>query len=199
MWSFQKIFFISLFAAAVRIWFMYRDSPRPHHHKRAMILLGSGGHTGEMLRIFHHIRNFPHITWVITIGDSLSLEKLAEHHHTDDVIEIPRARYVGQPYSSAINSSLVCLAACLSVIYNDNPDVLITNGPGSSVMLCYAALLLRFFGLVRTRIIYIESFARVNELSLTGRLLYPAADDFLVQWPQLHERYPNTRYTGHLI
>ena len=35
------------------------------------------------------------------------------------------------------------------------------------------------------RSIYIESWARVRTLSLSGRILKPLVDRFLVQWPQL--------------
>jgi len=35
-----------------------------------------------------------------------------------------------------------------------------------------------------TRIIYVESFARVKSLSLSGKLLRPFVDKFVVQWPE---------------
>lgn len=38
-------------------------------------------------------------------------------------------------------------------------------------------------GLKHTRIIYVESFARVTSLSLSGKLLRPFVDTFVVQWP----------------
>lgn len=40
-------------------------------------------------------------------------------------------------------------------------------------------------GLPHTRIIYVESFARVSSLSLSARLLKPFVDRFVVQWPDL--------------
>ena len=39
-------------------------------------------------------------------------------------------------------------------------------------------------GLRYTRIIYVESFARVNSLSLSGKLLKRFVDTFVVQWPE---------------
>ena len=49
------------------------------------------------------------------------------------------------------------------------------------------------------KVAFVESFARVQRLSLTGRLLYPVADVFLVQWPALAKQYPRARYAGILI
>lgn len=80
------------------------------------------------------------------------------------------------------------------------------NGPGTAVIVVFAALLLRFFGLDkskelagregkapqpqprrRTRTIYIESWARVQKLSLSGLILARsgAVDRLLVQWEPL--------------
>jgi hypothetical protein len=36
--------------------------------------------------------------------------------------------------------------------------------------------------------VFIESFCRVQSLSLSGLLLYPLVDEFVVQWPQLVAR-----------
>jgi beta-1,4-N-acetylglucosaminyltransferase len=48
-------------------------------------------------------------------------------------------------------------------------------------------------------IIYIESFARVETLSLTGKLLYPFVDRFLVQWPELSKKLGQAEYKGILV
>ena len=44
-----------------------------------------------------------------------------------------------------------------------------------------------------------ESIARVKSLSLSGKLLYPIADKFMVQWPDLLAKYPRARYIGFVI
>ena len=54
--------------------------------------------------------------------------------------------------------------------------------------------MIQMIGLSRTRVLYIESVARVKSLSLTGKLLcnLGIADMLLVQWPELAERYNTT-------
>jgi beta-1,4-N-acetylglucosaminyltransferase len=54
-------------------------------------------------------------------------------------------------------------------------------------------------GIKKIEIIYIESFARVDTLSLTGRLLYPFVDRFLVQWPELSNIFDKAEYKGLLV
>lgn len=47
-----------------------------------------------------------------------------------------------------------------------------------------------------TDIVYVESVCRVTSMSMSGRLLYPFADLFYVQWPQLLQNYPKAKYLG---
>ena len=49
---------------------------------------------------------------------------------------------------------------------------------------------------MRKKIIYIESFARVDNASLTGKLFYKIADVFIVQWEELLKIYPKAIYGG---
>lgn len=70
------------------------------------------------------------------------------------------------------------------------PDVVVTTGASAVIPIC---LIMKLF---RRRLIYIESFARIHELNKTGRFLYPFSDVFIVQWPELKEKYPNAIYGG---
>ena len=53
----------------------------------------------------------------------------------------------------------------------------------------------------RTRIIYVESFCRVEHLSMTGKLLYATriTDSFLVQWEGLAAQLPRAECIGRLV
>jgi len=57
----------------------------------------------------------------------------------------------------------------------------------------------QYLGVRPVTIVYIESFARVKHLSLSGKLLYAFADIFLVQWADLLENYPRAKYLGVLV
>lgn len=81
---------------------------------------------------------------------------------------------------------------CVLLIYQPNhkpskPQHPITK-KGTCLPLCLAGYALRFLGVKRVKVIFVESFCRVQSLSLTGRLLYYLADRFVVQWPGLVER-----------
>ena len=49
---------------------------------------------------------------------------------------------------------------------------------------------------LKKKIIFIESFAKVTSPTLTGKLIYKFADQFYVQWEQMKEYYPEAIYEG---
>ncbi len=70
------------------------------------------------------------------------------------------------------------------------PDTIISTGAHTAVPMCYIA---KLFG---KKIIYIETFANIHTKTLTGRLVYPIADHFIVQWESMLELYPKATYGG---
>jgi hypothetical protein len=58
----------------------------------------------------------------------------------------------------------------------------------------------RVLFLLDCRIAYVESIARVEHLSLSGRILHASrvADALFVQWPEMARRFPGTTYAGRL-
>lgn len=76
------------------------------------------------------------------------------------------------------------------IMFKERPDVIVTTGALIVFPFCVYG---KFMG---AKIIYIESFARVHNRSLTGRLIYPLADLFLVQWEPLLKLYPKAKYVG---
>ncbi len=98
---------------------------------------------------------------------------------------IHRPREVKQSWISTPASTVQCILDSFLTIFRVQPQLIICNGPGTALPLCYLAFFARLFGLWETEIIFVESFCRVERLSLTGRLIYPIADKFLVQWKEL--------------
>ncbi|CCE81953.1 Piso0_002638 [Millerozyma farinosa CBS 7064] len=173
-----------------------------------MILLGSGGHTGEMLRLIESIEwKYFTRTWVLSSTDKSSLSKVQEVERSLTVkkepkyLMVPRARNVNEGLLSSIKSTLISfISISLAIIRLPVlPSILLLNGPGTSVPLAYFIFILKFLGLCKTRIVFIESLARVKSLSLSGMLLLPISDRFIVQWPYLSQKYKRAEYYGILV
>ena len=50
--------------------------------------------------------------------------------------------------------------------------------------------------LMKKKVVYIESFAKISSPTETGKLIYKFADRFYVQWESMKEFYPNALYLG---
>lgn len=191
-----------------------------------VIVLGSGGHTAEMISLLRDLNptKYSQRTYIISSGDKFSETKAVEYERIiqlkykngiteanesgtyDDVTgvwnvkTVPRARRIHQPLYTAPLSCLGCLLGCLQLLYNSSntsqagpsvyPDVIVTNGPATAVIVVLASLILRFFAIVplwKMKTVYVESWARVKTLSLSGKLLLHlgVCDRFLVQWEGL--------------
>lgn len=179
------------------------------NEKSIMTLLGSGGHTGEMIRILSTTESISHakkLYWVISSGDSSSAIHLKKFQQdvkisNSQILELPRARKVGEGIISSIQSTIKTIISTFIKFSQlpTFPDILIVNGPGTCVPICYFFFVMKFLGLAQTKILYIESLARVNDLSLSGKLCYLISDRFIVQWVKLQGKYPNSEWFGILV
>lgn len=98
--------------------------------------------------------------------------------------------YAYHPTNRNLRNFLRNLALAVAVCARLRPGAIVTTGAGVAVPFCYIG---RFFG---ARIVYIESFARISEPSLTGRLVHPVAHRFFVQWPELRAAYRKAEFKG---
>jgi len=78
----------------------------------------------------------------------------------------------------------------LFVFFKERPDVVISTGAGITIPMCYLA---KIFG---KKVIYIESFSRITEPSIAGKIAYNISDLFIVQWKPLLKHYKNAVYGG---
>ena len=80
----------------------------------------------------------------------------------------------------------------LYIFIKERPDVVISTGVLASIPMIFLG------HLFRKKVIYIESFAKINSPTMTGKLVYKRkwANQFYVQWSQMLEFYPNAIYKG---
>lgn len=163
---------------------------------KTMVILGSGGHTSEMLSLLTNlnVKTYKPLIFVASKTDKFSEKRLhaweqqrcgsndaSEPHH---VHYISRSREVNQSFVTTIFTTLVSLFECLTLIWNTKPDVILCDGPGTCLPPCYICFFFNFLNVTNTKIIFVESFARVKSLSLTGKLLIFIANRFIVQWKE---------------
>lgn len=86
---------------------------------------------------------------------------------------------------------LICnTVKSLMIVIKNRPDAVISTGALAAVPVIFWAKLLG------ARVIYIESFSKVNSPTLSGRLVYRLADQFYVQWEEMKKIYPGAICRG---
>lgn len=76
------------------------------------------------------------------------------------------------------------------ILRKERPDVIISSGAAIAVPFFYLG---KCFG---AKTIYIEVFDRIDKPTLTGKLVYPVTDEFIVQWPEMKKVYPKAKNLG---
>jgi beta-1,4-N-acetylglucosaminyltransferase len=194
---------------------IYRKSKNPpaksknFEKVKTCFVLGSGGHTTELLRIVKTMGpQYSPRVYILADTDKMSETRVRETEGekggvvNEDyaLFRIPRSREVRQSYLSSFFTTLNSIAASIPIMFSIRPDVIICNGPGTCVPICILGALLDMFLIKKNLIVFVESIARVKALSLSGELLYRfrIADKILVQWQEQKDLYPRVEMIGRL-
>lgn len=79
------------------------------------------------------------------------------------------------------------------VLRKERPDLILSSGAAVAVPFFYLG---KLFG---AKTIYIEVFDRIDKPTLTGRLVYPVSDEFIVQWEEMKKVYPKAKNLGSIF
>jgi UDP-N-acetylglucosamine:LPS N-acetylglucosamine transferase len=138
----------------------------------------SGGHSTEIMRLKKLIDGYDH--FFIT-------EATPGKNESDKVYYL---RQVNRRELKSLLYFVYLFFLSWRIISKEKPTHIISTGAMCTFPVC---LIGKLRGI---KIIYIESFARVNHASLTGKLLYKSADLFIVQWEDMLELYPKSVLGG---
>jgi beta-1,4-N-acetylglucosaminyltransferase len=160
---------IVLFLRTVRV---ALSSPSSQKLKRKsdgaklLVVIGSGGHTAEMVHILRSFLSdekktkkrdfsnlFPKREYIFAVSDKTSVAKIErfEREEVQGAGEyenhfVPRAREVGQSYFTSVFTTLLAFWHSWRVYRKTKPDAILTNGPGTCVPVILACFLGKVFG-----------------------------------------------------
>ncbi|HEU8226751.1 TPA: UDP-N-acetylglucosamine--LPS N-acetylglucosamine transferase [Streptococcus pneumoniae] len=77
-----------------------------------------------------------------------------------------------------------------NILRKERPDVIISSGAAVAVPFFYLG---KLFG---AKTVYIEVFDRIDAPTLTGKIVYPVTDKFIVQWEKMKKVYPKAINLG---
>jgi len=79
------------------------------------------------------------------------------------------------------------------ILRKEKPDFIISSGAAVAVPFFYLG---KLFG---AKTIYIEVFDRIDHATLTGRMVYPVTDRFIVQWEEQKKVYKKAINLGSIF
>jgi len=137
----------------------------------------AGGHLTELLQLENAWKKHEYFWVSDNRANAIELGKRVKMYY----VVVPRRN----PLKLLVN-----FFQAFWIFLKEKPDVLISTGADVSIPLLLISKL--FF----KKIVFIESFCRVKSPSLSGKIMYPLADLFLVQWPENLEFFPKAEFAG---
>jgi len=149
--------------------------------RRALLVCSPGGHLVQMLTLEPSWRELQ-TTWVTLPGADV------------DYLLHDRQVVLGfGPTNRSVSNLLRNLRVAWRTIRAERPDVILSTGAGLAVPFFLIGRL------HRCRCVYVESLTRIHRLSLSGRVVYPLASAFFVQWPDAARGRRKAIYAGSLL
>ena len=79
------------------------------------------------------------------------------------------------------------------VLRKEKPDLIISSGAAVAIPFFYLG---KMFG---AKLIYVEVFDRIDKPTMTGKIVYPITDKFIVQWEEMKTVYPKAINLGSIF
>lgn len=152
--------------------------------KKVMFISSMGGHLTELLQLKSLFKEYDYK--IVTEKHKSTLGLKARYKSKIDYLLAGNRKHLLR-YVFTLPYNVV---KSLVIFIKFKPDVVVTTGAHTCVAMCYIAKLFK------RKVIYIESFANIETKTLTGRLVYPVADVFIVQWKAMLKLYPKAKYEG---
>lgn len=146
--------------------------------KKVCLIASSGGHYEQILMLSKLSKDF----------DVYFVTEKTQYNGNEE-----RTYYLKQVNRRELKSvfyQIVNMYNSFKIIIKENPDTIISTGALSTIPTLIIGKILK------KQIIFIESFAKSDSATLTGKLVYKFADLFIVQWKDMKKIYPKAIFLG---
>lgn len=97
------------------------------------------------------------------------------------------------PTNRSIKALIKNTKLAFNILKHEKPDLIISSGAAVAVPFFYVG---KLFG---AKTIYIEVFDRIDKPTVTGKIVYPIADKFIVEWEEMKKVYPKAINLGSIF
>lgn len=157
------------------------DRPRAHRRTRLALVGSSGGHLAQLMALRPFWEEHDRFWVTFPTEDARSL------------LQDERVYWCHHPTNRNLPNLVRNSRLAVQVLKRERPSHLISTGAAVAVPFFYVARL------IGARLVYIESFDRIESATLTGRIVHPITHDFLVQWPEQQALYSRSTVIGPVL
>lgn len=159
-----------------------QDEPK----RKVLFIASTGGHLNELMQLKTLFKKYDyHI-----VTENTKVDKSLKKKYGDKMsfLIYGTKKYPISYIFKFIANSFISLY----YFFKYQPEVIVTTGTHTAVPMCYIA---KIFG---SKVIFIETFANRTSGTVAGKLVYPIADTFVVQWEEMHKIYSKSVCWGWL-
>ncbi|APB38212.1 PssD/Cps14F family polysaccharide biosynthesis glycosyltransferase [Weizmannia coagulans] len=150
--------------------------------RKIALISSTGGHWTQLSILFNELQNTKTELQIVT-------EKNKSNILNDNLLFLHQQDRKNKYFLAIFILNII---KSLYYVIKFRPNYVISTGAG--VVIPY----LVFSKIFGAKIIFIESYAKINSPTMTGKIVYKFADEFFVQWPDMLKFYPKAYYKGSL-
>lgn len=151
--------------------------------KKVLFISSTGGHLNELLQLKPMFEKYD--SYIVTEKTKTNKDLKNEYKNISYLLYGTKHKPIRYIFVAIFN-----IIKSLILFIKIRPNVIISTGAHTAVPICLIGKLFK------KKIIYIETFANIHTKTLTGKIIYPIADLFVVQWESMLKLYPKAEYWG---
>lgn len=148
--------------------------------RKVLFIASTGGHLNELMQLKTLFKKYDY--HIVTENTKVDKSLKSKYGDRMSFLIYGTKKYPIRYIFKFIANSFISLY----YFFKYQPEVIVTTGTHTAVPMCYIA---KIFG---SKVIFIETFANRTSGTVAGRLVYPIADTFVVQWEEMHKVYPKS-------
>ena len=111
----------------------------------------------------------------------------------NSILEGEQVYHCYYPTNRSLKALLINTRLAWKVLRKERPDVIVSSEAAVAVPFFYLG---KLFGM---KTIYIEVFDRIDKPTMTGKMVYPVTDRFIVQWEEMKQVYKKAINLGSIF
>lgn len=154
--------------------------------KKVMFIASTGGHLSELLQLKSMFKDYKYSLVTEKTDSTIDLiDKFDNVYYLVFGTQVKKLTYIFKFLFNSLKSFFLYLYI--------RPQYIVTTGTHTAVPICYIA---KLFG---SKVIFIETIANSTTKTKSGKLVYPIADLFIVQWESMLKLYPKAIFGGWIL